>query len=414
MFLQARVTQWVPFICALLAISCVHAPAQFTFKDIEQQYAPPPQSGDLLLTAKQVTHDVDLLLYALDRGYAGKDFVPPADWSRLKQKLTSLRGHSMKVSEFCDQVGDALWQVPDAHLGAKRIEPKVEKPIRCGQLREQNDRQGTVGNNYSFADKEHNWAVEFLSKGNMTIAVMSIKSFPDHGDPVWAEFDKTVARLLEGDAFIIDMRGNGGGDDTRGYQLAETLIDGDVWGGAGIAAHFRETPETLTLRKNMFDRDGRRKDGTLSEHMQAAYTKVSTERDEAVVGKRAEYRVVTVPPPQVVLGPRAFQGAIAILVDEDCKSSCESSLFVLRQHPKAKVFGARTAGYVHFGNGGLLGLPESGISVLIPTKYNEFPSGKFYDKVGFEPDVLVPSGNNAFDVAIHWLQEIGPAKKIAQ
>jgi hypothetical protein len=391
-----------------MAVTCAHAPAKFTFKNIDQIAEPKAQPGDVLLTQEQVTTDIALLLYALDRGYAGRDFVPPSDWAKLNQKLSSLRGQTLKVSDLCDQVGDALWQVPDAHLGAQRIDSTSAKSVHCGELKRKNHRQGSVGDNSSRADKNRNWAAEFLTSGSATVAVLSIKEFPDQGDPAWAGFDTAVSKLLKNDAIIIDMRGNPGGDDRRGYQLARTLIDGEVWGGSGVSVHYRETPETLTLLKNALYLSGRQKDGSLVDFMKAAYTEVTNERDQAAAGKKAEYRVVTVPAPKLNLGANAYQGAIAILVDEDCASSCESSLFVLRQHPNAKVFGARTAGSIHFGKVGVLGLPASGILVGVATKYNEFPSGKFYDKVGFEPDVVVPSGHNAFEVATTWLREKVP------
>ena len=92
-------------------------------------------------------------------------------------------------------------------------------------------------------------------------------------------------------------------------------------------------------------------------------------------------------------------------MDAKCASSCESSLEVLREHPKARVFGERTAGFVHFGNVSNLSLPSSGIRIGIPTMYNEYPSGQFYDKIGFDPDINVPGGTNAFDIATAWIRE---------
>ena len=47
--------------------------------------------------------------------------------------------------------------------------------------------------------------------------------------------------------------------------------------------------------------------------------------------------------------------------------------------------------------------PPYNRDVGIPTKYNEYANGKFYDKIGFEPDIAVPSGTNAFDVAMAWI-----------
>ena len=75
-------------VALLFAVSgCQHAASsRFTYKDLDQQQAPQPKPGTLLLTADKVTQDIDLLLYALDRGYAGKDFVPAESWAQMTQQ----------------------------------------------------------------------------------------------------------------------------------------------------------------------------------------------------------------------------------------------------------------------------------------------------------------------------------------
>ncbi|HEY2365603.1 MAG TPA: S41 family peptidase, partial [Polyangiaceae bacterium] len=246
------------------------------------------------------------------------------------------------------------------------------------------------------------WATDMLALGTgARVGVVSIKQFPFHEDPIWSSFDEAIRATLKHEAVIVDLRGNDGGDDTRGYQLARALIDGEVVDGP-LRMHERQTPETLTLWMNTVSAQ-RGDDGTLAPHVLARLNEAKAARDAALHAGN-EWKVTESPKRVVELGPHAFTGPIAILVDAGCKSSCESSLVVLRGHPKARVFGERTGGYIHFGNIGRVTLARSHVRVNIPTKYDEFPGGKLYDKIGFEPDVALPPGSDAFAVALEWIR----------
>jgi hypothetical protein len=342
-------------------------------------------------SASDADADLDLLAYALDRGYGGRGFVPPESWTAMTSALGAIRGKATTAQAFCTAIGDALWQLPDAHIGARRGDDK------CGTLRVKAKRAPNVG---AYRGKEP-WGTDSIASGRMSIGVMSIRSFPFHEDPVWAGFEDAVRALLTKDAVIVDMRSNGGGDDTRGYALAEALVDGSVVDGA-LRMHERQTPETLTLWMNTVyaQRGG---DGTLAPHILARLTEAKTKRDASLHAGAPEWKVKENGKRTIDLGPHAFHGPIAILVDAACASSCESSLVVLREHPKARVFGERTAGYIHFGNVGRVTLPRSHVRVNIPTKYDEFPNGKLYDKIGFEPDVAITPGSDAFAAALEWI-----------
>jgi C-terminal processing protease CtpA/Prc len=202
---------------------------------------------------------------------------------------------------------------------------------------------------------------------------------------------------------IVDLRGNGGGDDSRGYDLARALTDAPPVDGA-LRMHERQTPETLTLWMNTVTAQ-RGDDGKLAPHVLARLTEAKTARDASLRAGAREWKVTENAARTVVLGPRAFHGPIAILVDAACASSCESSLVVLRVHPNARVFGERTAGFIHFGNVGRVTLPRSHVRVNIPTKYDEWPNGKLYDKVGFEPDVALAPGTDALEAAFDWIRD---------
>jgi C-terminal processing protease CtpA/Prc len=340
-----------------------------------------------------VTADVDLLVYALERGYVGRPFVPNARWTEMMQRLTLLRGKATTVRELCDGVADALWQLPDAHLAARRRAPNAKTSTKCGTLYEKAARSPSVGSNFA-AGETAPWSTKDVTAGGSVVGLLSIREFPFKDDPVWKDFERVARDLLRKDALIIDLRGNGGGDDARGRQLANILVDGEV--ALGVTKwHARKTPETLTLLMNSYATQGP------AEHVRQLIAETKRERDEAVARRGPEWKVEDATPRTTTVGPKAFSGPIAILVDAACASSCESTLQFLRAHPKARVFGERTAGQIHFGDIGTFAMPNSRIRIILPTAFAELASG-FHDRVGFEPDVQTPQGTDAFDVALAW------------
>ena len=389
--------------------SALPPPPRLSYRDIAITGATSPVAKDAKIEEKAVDEDLDRLRYALERGYGGFGFVPAAAWSEMEKALSLLRGHGTTSGELCDRIADALWSLPDSHLSARRpVEGGgLEK---CGTRFRLAKRAPSVGPSL-LADEDRAWAGDLLSVGHATFGVVTITRFPLKEDPVWTRFGDEIRDLLRADGVVVDLRGNDGGDDSRGFELASMLVDAPVHGGE-LRVHRRNTPEALTLLLNTTESVGRQSDGSYAPFLLDRIHSQEADRDLAARTEGADWKVEDVPQAIVPPGPKAFQGPVAILVDAACVSSCESSLEVLRQNPRAKVFGERTAGFLHFGNVGTMVLPRSGIVVHVPTKYDEYPGGKIYDKVGFEPDVAVPSGHDALDVAMAWEMSKCPQAKI--
>lgn len=384
------------------ATGCAHQSAYLTLE--QRLHEPEPLAPETLLSSDQIRADIALARLALERGYGGRNFVPATSWQATLDALERLSSQSLSVQAFCDALAEAFWQLPDAHLSAKRQTIPERSNARCGSSFKAASRKASVGANRGAAvAKERPWAFESMQVGNTLVGVLSIMRFPSRDAPEWKGFDDAVTSLGSSDAAIIDLRGNGGGDDARGYQVARALVDGPVQTGV-LKTHLRQTPETLTLLLNTLDRIARKPDGSLEDYMRESYAEVEAWRRSVLKTASPEYLVREKSPYALHLGERAFKGPIAVLVDASCGSSCESTLEVLRRHPRARVFGERTAGYIHFGDVGSLTLPHSGIRLGIPTKFHEYPSGAFFDKVGFEPDVVVSPGSDALDSALDWLR----------
>ncbi len=353
------------------------------------------------ITGQQAGEDVGILLYGLEKGYGGRRFVPAEDFTAVKKELLVLSNASARldVGSFCDAIGDMLWRLPDAHLSVSLRENK------CGNSRRLARRVSSVGVNVGKGNFKP-WSLSTRRLGDKSVVVLAITKFPFKDDPGWDGYGDALKAVMASSAAIIDLRGNGGGDDSRGYELAQALLGRQPSGGAE-RTYRRQTPEAFALMMNFVAWIiEERERGRPGRHLSAILEKYKKQYQAAIEGRLPEERI-DVNRGTGDLGKRAYRNTIYILADAACASSCESSLEVLRSHPNAKVVGENTGGFIHFGDVGLLRLPHSGIFVRIPTTYHQYPGGKIYDKIGWEPDLRVPAGRDALDWA---LDEIGAGR----
>ncbi len=393
----------------LLGLACATTASAPSWRTLQQQRGEPgAKPVNLALTSDVVDRDLAVVLHALERGYGGRAFVPPAAWDAMRAGLEAARRQARTVGALCDALADAFWLLPDAHLSARRQDTSGYN-VRCGTRATAGGRRPGVGVNRHNGPPGIPWSAQTFEQAGTRLLRVSIQAFPPEKAPVWDGFTQALEARASVDAVVVDLRGNGGGDDSRGYELASALLDGPVEGNV-VRTHYRQTPETLTLLLNTIDRTARQPDGQLAPYRTEMYRRIETWRNDAIQANGnnwPEYKVEVHPPYTPTPGPRSFTGRIAVLVDAGCASSCESTLEVLRRHPNTRVYGERTGGYIHFGDVGSLTLANTGIRLGIPTKYQEYPGGVLYDKVGFEPDVTVSPGDDAWDAALAWLTQPG-------
>lgn len=105
-------------------------------------------------------------------------------------------------------------------------------------------------------------------------------------------------------------------------------------------------------------------------------------------------------------GPKkGYDKPIRILIDKRCGSACEGGYARFLSHPKVRTYGTNTRGAYHYGDTKPLVLPRSSVLVSIPTSFREFPDGRYIEKIGYIPDVQVPDGHDALEVALKELIE---------
>lgn len=344
-----------------------------------------------ILTADQVQYEIDLLMYALSNGYGGRKHLPGHIFESALKRIGGITG-PLTPRDLKDKIDSVLFEIPDNHLKARiNGEPS---PIRRS-----NTLAGSVGSN-AISKKEKVWEVRLDDWNGKKILYISVTRFPSYKDLVWQGFiDQAMSRFTVADVMVVDFRGNTGGDDTMGYDLASAAI-GHTYNHPINRAYVSQTPETFILYANQYrfskvrlKSEGKIPPPYLDELAQEKLNKYQL----ALAGKIPDEETVVESPVEPKFSAnKGFDKPIFILIDEECVSSCESSTDAFESYPKVKKVGAATRGMIHYGNVGVLLLPISKIHVQIPTKTNEYFDKRFIEKIGIKPDTLVPTGQDAY------------------
>jgi hypothetical protein len=123
---------------AMTLVACGARPAEpvhasrpaHDYRELEQATEPAALAPETPLSAFVVDADLDLLAYALDRGYGGRGFVPEESWAAMMARLDALRGKATDVSAFCDGIGDAITRATE-DLGDGYGHPPDGREGRC-------------------------------------------------------------------------------------------------------------------------------------------------------------------------------------------------------------------------------------------------------------------------------------------
>ncbi len=180
--------------------------------------------------------------------------------------------------------------------------------------------------------------VEWARSGDF--GYIAVKSW-DNSQGFMDAIDPVMERLADARIIIIDVRENGGGDETQAKRLAEWFVDG----GKVYETHRFRDPES---------RDG--------------WTSTST-------------RVVVGNPP-----PRRTNARVLLLQGPACLSSNESFIAMMRVSPNCTTIGGTTGG--SSANPGRFPLPN-GVTLVLPRWEARLPDGSPLEGVGIPPDVPV-------------------------
>jgi len=338
------------------------------------------------LTAEQVSKDLQILDHFLSSAYGARNYIPDNLLEIAKNEL-----HQMSASstvDLCNKLAETLSQVPDNHL---TVAVWGEK---CGR---RSHGKGSVGKNFVVENKT--WEIKSRKENGKYIGLIGITRFALNNDSVWNGFEEAISDLkAKSDVIIIDFRGNSGGDDSKGHKMGAILMGGDA--PYPIKRQVKTTtPEARVIWANLFTYysnnlidQGKPVPNAVSEmHKQS----LKLLEESLGSSKAEEVRKFTGGADWIYPNDDAFSGPMYILMDRKCGSSCESSIDVFEPMPTVKLVGENSFGSLHFGNVGKLVLPNSKVIVQMATHANLFKNNRFTEKVGFEPDIKVPSGEDA-------------------
>jgi hypothetical protein len=341
----------------------------------------------------QASQDIHFLIYLLNNAYGGRKYVDP---NALKAAIQSLQSidTSLNLIGFHDRIDEALFLIPDNHLFA-RYKGKVSKKREAYE----NQEVGSVGKN-NITDPKTVWEVRLDSVKRKKILYISIVRFPPSQSEIWKGFLETVRRQKKNaDAIVFDLRGNSGGDDTKGMELAEILFGNPI--EHPIKIQYRsQVPDTLALflnRLNLDIIDMKYDKLEIPNYLKEDF-KYAKKQYELAVDKKIPLEFIRTNKGK---GSRltpitGFKKPIYILMDRSCGSSCEFTIAAFEWNKYVKRVGENTSGTFHFSNAGLALLPNSKFRIWVPTQFSEYFDKRFIERIGFSPDIRVPKGQDAY------------------
>jgi hypothetical protein len=383
------------FLVVLTACSHVQKKRDYTYLQLPY---PINKDESEKLSASQVREDVEQALFALERAYAGAKFLPSSEFANLEAGFKKII-RPTSVNDLCWQMGKLMDAVSDSHLASKFNNK------RC--FASTHDRKGQVGSNFYQEKNEIPWSLKLEKKNGKRALLISVTSFPSSTSPVWKGFLPKVKELLPRAQFIIlDMRGNGGGDDSTGYDLAR-ILSGIEPRPLYAPQWNNPNPEAGQILINRLDYTERKMIEDKVEfpaHLITLRERFVAKRDQQIRGEASPTPSDASKGDTSDLRQKHDQmkpvgKKIYILVDADCASSCESTVDFFESYPEVVLVGENTAGYIHFGNNGIVILKNSGIELRMGTSYNSYVDGRFIEKKGIAPKIQVTTGGDAMQSA---------------
>lgn len=354
------------------------------------------------ISREDLKHDVAILVAILERGYSGRDHLPPGVYERLISDVQAL-GEKMPLGTtqsdgylFCEHLANIFWNVPDNHLKtARSCRGKIKKPITAN-----------VGENIH-KGRGYYFAIRVVDEKRIGLLSLGTE-MPGAKDLSWKGFEETIANISrDTDALIIDLRGNYGGMSGNIRWLASYLYGNPA----------KMPDEIILLRKSAatcaLDYNEPAMDiiDALEGH-QPVQNYFVKEKEEALREFKKFYKKEPTESRNVRKGSNApfdpkkgYDKPIRILIDKKCGSACEGGYARFLSHPQVKTYGTNTRGAYHYGDTKPLVLPRSNVLVSIPTSFREFSDGRYIEKIGYMPDVKVPDGRDALEVALKELIE---------
>jgi Peptidase family S41 len=218
-----------------------------------------------------------------------------------------------------------------------------------------------------------------LERSGEEIRVVRIPDFFNEGIEALPGMAQELASAR---ALVFDLRGNPGGGEEPGIELARALTSDAFDGIVGYQVISTERYEgqlnSMACRK-------RPSPGHL------AYLREAEAHLAELRARGAQSRFTREPPERMYgTATRPYPGSVVLLVDNGCASACEGFVRVFGQLG-AVVVGRHTIGANEYANLGTFRLPGSGLILHLAPDWFAAPRPDLLaqDLVGFSPDVWI-------------------------
>ncbi|WP_437686195.1 S41 family peptidase [Sorangium sp. So ce176] len=403
--------------CAPLA--CAPAPALAPSRGPEPLRSLRIPDGDLdraprTVSAAEALRDLDDARYAFEHAYAGLDGRSPSPSPpAIARAERALRGRaSWRPGDLARLLHD-VFAAPDGHLAFGHGGPA---PLRLTAAPPAGpapvcDRSAAAEAAPLPAPPRrpdppprpgHGPPVE-LTRSPVGVPVLAVRTFDSAAAAALAALPALAAELRRAPGFVVDLRGNGGGDYRFAERFALALTDAPL-----CALDAREVISVAAAegRANSVRRRLARGDvpdearPRFLEHLAAMERLAGALRARPSAAPRADLTTRGALVRGRAAGPRGATSARGVfLVDSGCASACEMLLALVRQIPGVLVAGQNTRGGMSVGEVALFRLPRSGVTVSFGTRAFRDPLGDFVELRGFEPDVRLDGADPLGDAA---------------
>lgn len=397
--------------------------ASSSFRIADSDFDRDPRAVD----ADSALADLDAALRIFDEAYAGLEGKPrlPAASKIAEARARLSATPRWEPRAFAGELRDLLGQ-PDGHLafgygghaplrlsaipareplGAtdllRRVSAVGEEPRPAFTL-------AAMTTTASFSVPSHAAKVSVTWDGVPTLA---IRTFDSAARGELEKLPTIAARLRRAPAFVVDLRGNGGGNYAYAEAFALALTDRSL-----LRLDEREVRSAAAAYGRANSARRRLVAGEVPEAARGLYEAhiAALEADARAATAEGTARAELVVHGATVRGraPGPLEGRAVFLVDRGCASACEMLLSLARQIPGVIVAGENTYGGMAVGEVAFFQLPASGVTLSLGTRAFRDPLGDFVEARGFLPDVWL-DGRSALASAQHLALE-GPGARLAR